>query len=72
MNDEETVMNRSISVDESPITQQSESDHAVRRLLFWAMILVVGAIVGTVLKLDASMTLDQRMNLFNQQSVVFP
>jgi hypothetical protein len=70
--DEEADMDRSISVEEISITQQSESDHAVRSLLFWAMILVVGALVGTVVWLDASMTSDQRMNLFNAQSIIFP
>jgi anti-sigma-K factor RskA len=62
-------MNRPRSIDAALTTERSESKHADRPFAIWALILVVAAV--TVLALDASLTPEQRILLF-QQSGMFP
>jgi hypothetical protein len=64
-------MNRPVSIDTALTTERSESKHADRPFAIWALILVVAAVLCAVLALDASLTPEQRILLF-QQSGTFP
>jgi anti-sigma-K factor RskA len=67
----ETIMNQPVSIDAALTTERSETKHADSPFAIWALILVVAAVACAVLALDASLTPEQRILVF-QQSGIFP
>ncbi len=64
-------MSADVTVDRVPATSIAERKHAVRLMALWPFLVAVGILAIVALISDASLTPDQRIEVF-QQSGFYP